>query len=398
MLLEDARCLSAAGVAGGAQMALCCIQRLCPDALGPLLAAGVKPNSVTSGGHSLLYRAVNLIVAPYARSTTALPHALASLRALLAHAQPSDWLVGLAGERLPLHDVAAIPDPVATQAVLDVIVESPGGFPAHAVAASPDVLHQALQTSTATCVAALLAAGADPAAMVAWPLIGCSGTAGPLHVLAIANPNGDARDFGDKLRLLLDAGAELEATDNRARTALLDAASNGRLVAFNALLAAGARASSLRANIGSDAAHFATVLHQLSEENNAALITRVLATGALDVDVRMGPADGCLRATPLHLAASMDAPLAVSALLAAGASLTATDARGMNAFQLALGACSAKAAQLLVDATPPAARPQYQRLAALAVAVCVSDAAARPGDAAAAAKLAALRAVAALLA
>jgi ankyrin repeat protein len=297
---------------------------------------------------------------------------------------------------LPLLVAAAIPNPVAAQAVLDAIVESPGGFPAHVVAASPHILHAALQNSPASFVVALLAAGADPAALVAWPNIDSSESVRPLHALALANPHGDARDFGDKLRLLLDAGADLEATNSHSWTALLVAAFEGRLVAFDALLAAGARASSLRVNTGSDAAHFETVLHQLAFKNNAGLIARVLATGLLDVDVRAGP--DCMRDTPLHVAAGNDAPLAVSALLAGGASLTATDARSLNALQLAIALSCAKAARPLVEATPRADRVRYQREAAHAVAGRVREATARPGDAAAAAKLAAARAITALLA
>ena len=176
------------------------------------------------------------------------------------------------------------------------------------------------------------------------------------------------------------------------------AAVQGRLEAFDALLAAGARTSALRANVGPDAAYFSTVLHDLAFKNHAALITRVLTTGMLDVHVRAGPAAGCDRCTPLHWAAGNDAPLAVSALLAAGASLTATDARGMNALHVAIACSSAKAAQPLVQATPPAARLQYQREAARVVAERARDVAARPGDAAAAAKSVAARAIAALLA
>jgi hypothetical protein len=133
--------LVAAGGLGGPDFAVFCINRLCPAALGQLLAAGVKPGDVYSGGRSLLYRALTILVSPYARSAAALPHALASLRALLARAQPNDWLVGPVigpvGERLPLFKAAGIPDPIAAQAVLDVIFESPGGFTAHAPTASP---------------------------------------------------------------------------------------------------------------------------------------------------------------------------------------------------------------------------------------------------------------------
>jgi hypothetical protein len=301
--------------------------------------------------------------------------------------------VGPDGEPLPLHEAAGIPDPVAAQAVLDVIVESPGGFPAHAVAASPGILHTALQMSTASFVAALLAAGADPTALHAVS-DSTKPPVRPLHALAIENPHGDARDFGDKLRLLLDAGVDLEATDSRSQTALLLAAYQGRLAAFDALLAVGARVSALRANIGPDAAGFMTVLHQLASSNNAALIARVLATGVLDVDVCAGPANE--RLTPLHWAAMKDAPLAVSALRAGGASLTATHAGGVNALQLAIAHSSAKAARLLVAATPRAARAGYKREAAAVVAVHARDAAARPGDATLAAKLAAAREVAAL--
>ena len=224
----------------------------------------------------------------------------------------------------------------------------------------------------------------------------CEVPARPLHALAVETPHGDARDLGDKLHLLLDAGADLEATNGLSRTALLAAALEGRRVAFDALLAAGARVSSLRVNLGSDAAHFTTVLHELVRKNNAALIPRVLATGALDVDVRAGPANE--RWTPLHWAAVYDAPLTVSALLAAGASLMATDARGNNALQVAITLSSAKVARPLVEATSRAARLRYQREAARAVAGRARDAAAHPGDATAADKLAAAREIAALLA
>ena len=49
---EEARRLVAAGVPGGTEIALRCIDRLCPAALGALLAAGVKPGDVISGARS----------------------------------------------------------------------------------------------------------------------------------------------------------------------------------------------------------------------------------------------------------------------------------------------------------------------------------------------------------
>ena len=221
-------------------------------------------------------------------------------------------------------------------------------------------------------------------------------TAHPLQALARSNQNGDPRDFSDKLWLLLVAGAKLEATSDYGRTALLVAASNERAAAFDALLAAGAQVSALRVNTHPDAATFNSVLHELAAKNDDSLIPRVLATRALDVDVRSGPAHG--RITPLHTAAFNDAPRAVSALLAGGASLTAITASGKTALQLAIGKSSAKAARPLVEATPRAARARCQRLAADIVAARARDAAARPRDAVATSKHAAAREVAALLA
>jgi len=83
-------------------------------------------------------------------------------------------------------------------------------------------------------------------------------------------------------------------------------------------------------------------------------------------------------------------------LLVGGASMTATDARGLNALQLAIGSSSAKAAAPLVEATPRATRPRYQREAALAR--TQAAAAARSNNAAGVALLPAARAIVALLA
>ena len=382
-------------VPSGADLAVACIGRLCSPALEKLLDAGVEPGDVSvECGYSLLQVALSVLKMPYPQSPAALPHALVTLRVLLARTQPRDWLVGMANY-MPLWVAACISDPAATTAVLDAIVASPGGFPTHALAASPGVLHMALQRSTPAFVRALLAAGADAGASLV--LSKDANGKLPLHALAFENPHGNRRDFSDKLRLLLDAGAQLEATGDPWCTALVEAAINERAAAFDALLAAGAQASALRANVGADAADFNTVLHRLAVKNDGSLIPRVLATRALDVDVRSGPAHG--RITPLHTAAFKDAPRAASALLAGGASLTATDgANGMTALQLAIANSSAKAARPLVEATPRAERTRLRNFAARVEAACARAAAARPGDAAAAAKLAAAREVVTLLA
>ena len=152
LCLESSAALQSMGEApacSGADLAVSCIDRLCPAALDQLLSAGVRPGDVSVAyGLSLLQVAVGALLLPYVQSPAALPHALASLRVLLAYLLPGDWLVGPASAKLPLHRAAAISNPAVSHAVLDAIVSSPGGFPAHAVAASPGILQLALQKST----------------------------------------------------------------------------------------------------------------------------------------------------------------------------------------------------------------------------------------------------------
>jgi len=369
-----------------------CIVLLCPVALVAVLNAVVQPGDAASNEYTILQCALAIISQhPYVWSAHALPHALESLRLVLARTQPGDWLIGKPG-RLPLECVAAITDPAVAHAVYNCIRASPGGFPAHAVVASAGALPQALLYSTVAFVKALLDAGADP--NVGY-VSHSDPSQTPLHALAI----GGDYEFDTKLSLLLAAGARLEAVTSRGWTPLFMAAFNERAAAYDALLAAGARASALRVNVvnvgDAPAQHF-TVLHQLAATNNAAMIERVLATGVLAVDVRAGP--GRFKWTPLHYAASYDASRAVGVLLAAGASLAATDTHGFDALLLAIASSSPKVARLLVEATPPARRARYKRAVVQRLAFHRHAAAAAPLDAAAAAKLAAAQAVAALFA
>jgi len=149
-----------------ADRAAVCINLLCPAALEIVLGAGALPGDIAWLGDTILDTILQRVLAifslcPYVQSTHALPHALESLRLVLVHTKPGDWLVGTLG-RLPLERAAFVHDPAVSRAVLARIEASPGGFPAHAVAASPGILQPALQFSTASFVKALLDAGADP--------------------------------------------------------------------------------------------------------------------------------------------------------------------------------------------------------------------------------------------
>jgi hypothetical protein len=137
------------------------------------------------------------------------------------------------------------------------------------------------------------------------------------------------------MRVLLQTAspADVNAADDRGRTALMVAAGSGRAphayVACKLLLAAGA---DVRAR---DAAGW-TPLHRAAASANAdagRMVRIMLARAtppAAEPDARV---PGTL-ATPLHLAASAGNAAAVRVLLDAGADIDATDARGLTAEQL----------------------------------------------------------------
>ena len=90
---------------------------------------------------------------------------MASLVLLLDRARPGDWRVSPASGcqhrgSYALLQAAAIRHPATSDAVLDAILNSPGGFPV--AAADPCVLHKALSESSASFVCELLRAGANP--------------------------------------------------------------------------------------------------------------------------------------------------------------------------------------------------------------------------------------------
>lgn len=377
-------------------LAVACIWRVCPAAVGAVLDAGAQPGDSLSNGRTVLQQALVVLQRPYARSAAVLPHALASARRVLERAQPGDWLVGRP-EEMPLQAVVEFDAPVLRE-VLGMIQASPGGFPARAVAATRDLLHLALLQSPSVFVEALLDAGADPNGDSGPPAqTGGLESMAPLHALAVAGGNGTP-DFDAKLRLLLAAGARLEGVESHGWTPLVTAAVRGHAATFDALLAAGAQASALRVDFsGGRPASKWTLLHELAQSDNAAMLTRVLATGALAVDERAGR-ETSRNATPLLVAAEKDAARACAALLAAGASLAATDSNGSGALQTAVESSAPRAARLLLEAAPPksALRAGYKRAVKHVVEVRRRAAAAAPGDADAAARLVAAHAVAAL--
>jgi len=291
---------------------------------------------------------------------------------VLARAQPDDWLDSPAPGLHPLNVAASIRWPTS-QLAFDAIVASPGGFPAHAVAASRGALNAAMQFSTLAFATALVEAGADPnGECPAKPPHFIRDR--PLHALVTMRPSGHgcASDLDARLALLLSAGAQLEAVDSRGWTPLVSAAISpgaggaGDVAAFDALLAAGAQPSALRVSVNCNAdargaATYWSVLHELAGRDGAVMIARVLATGALRVDVRAGPA--CSRCTPLHVAAERDALRAASALHVAGASLDATDSDGFDALKTAVRFSAPKVARLLADLSPPARRTRHNAYA-----------------------------------
>ena len=146
-------------------------------------------------------------------------------------------------------------------------------------------------------------------------LVIATGSARPLAVAPGESAVADAAMRGDteRVRTLLRDGADVNAAQGDAMTALHWAALNGDLETMNVLLYAGATTEP-RTRVGGY-----TPLHLASSRGHAAAVARLLETGS-----RPNPVTGT-GVQPLHLAAHAGNADAIEALLERGADVNARD-------------------------------------------------------------------------
>jgi uncharacterized protein len=149
----------------------------------------------------------------------------------------------------------------------------------------------------------------------------------------------------EALRRAIAAGAALDAVGGHGATALAWAVSNGHAEAVSVLLAAGAdwRLQSVRGQSPLNVAVFQDDL----------VIIRLLLEAGADVDERItGPEalHHLLGATPLFLAAAHGKEAALAALLAAGATVNATNQEGATALFLAASDAHVPVVRALLEA------------------------------------------------
>jgi ankyrin repeat protein len=134
--------------------------------------------------------------------------------------------------------------------------------------------------------------------------------------------------------LLLNKGADVNAAENRRVTPLIAAASVGNTAAAKILLDRGANANAFADGSGQKTA---TPLMGAAHNGDGEL-TRLLLERKVDVNVKSPDSDGSARNGPvafgsltaLHLATAASSPSVMKMLIDAGASLDATDARGLT--------------------------------------------------------------------
>jgi ankyrin repeat protein len=125
-----------------------------------------------------------------------------------------------------------------------------------------------------------------------------------LHVAAVVNSTG-------MVKVLVKAGAEVDAVDAKGRSALHLAAGQGNVAMVRYLKAAGSWLHTAD-NFGE------TILHFAVYAGNAQTVEEVLSWNAIDVSAR-----GDMRATPLHVAAMRGFMKIAELLIAVGADVNA---------------------------------------------------------------------------
>ena len=173
-----------------------------------------------------------------------------------------------------------------------------------------DALVTAVADGSPATVSHLLAARADPSAAG-----GADGRT-PLHVAVL-------HERDEIMQQLLDAGAEVDATNSMGSSALHWAAERGLVTSVGLLIQAGARLE-LKSRFGGS-----TALHRAAGGGHAEVI-RALAAARAPLAARDDAGY-----TPLHWAAEFGKDVSASALVEAGAPLDVRDGVGLTPHDVA---------------------------------------------------------------
>jgi ankyrin repeat protein len=225
-------------------------------------------------------------------------------------------------------------------------------------------LHAAVDAGQPVCVSLLLEAGADrgavdregrsPLAAARALPAGEARTAILLRLMSRSGPGSPHEPSGSApwslehsvlhrqtnvTKMLLQMGADPNATGRGGTTPLANAALKGDAEAVRALLAHGARVDAV-SRTGTQPIHDAAL-------GGSAEVVRALAQHGANVNARTRDD----KATPLHVAAGMERLEAIKALLALGADTAARDAKGQTPLESAERVGLVEAVRLLRQAT-----------------------------------------------